>query len=192
MAAPFIAARKSDCSRTRSTPGNLVPHDLAWCLPSVGLYFSPCARVVMLSPRCTSSYARFGGRLFVCSASRTLSITAWERKRNCRYTFNVAMPLPQSTPGRTTDSANVTVVLSLSGYGGASGGAIMTGSMNEYRPLTQRYRLAVPYRPARGDWRSAALVWVSRATLKALRGLDPPSLRQRTQRTTNCNERISS
>jgi hypothetical protein len=48
----------------------------------------------------------------------------------------------------------------------------MLGSMNEYRPLREGFRLAVPYRPALHDWRSAALAWVRRTALKALRGVE--------------------
>ena len=39
----------------------------------------------------------------------------------------------------------------------------MLGTMNEYRPLNQRFRLGVPYQPDNRDWRTAAIAGVVRA-----------------------------
>lgn len=33
----------------------------------------------------------------------------------------------------------------------------MLGTMNEYRPLNHRFRLAMPYHPDNNDWRTAAI-----------------------------------
>ena len=38
----------------------------------------------------------------------------------------------------------------------------MLGTMNEYRPLNQRFRLAMPYHPNNHDWRTAAIEAVVR------------------------------
>jgi hypothetical protein len=35
--------------------------------------------------------------------------------------------------------------------------------MNEYRPLNQRFRLAMPYHPDNNDWRTAAIAALVRA-----------------------------
>jgi hypothetical protein len=49
----------------------------------------------------------------------------------------------------------------------------MIGSMNDYRPLTRPFRLAMPYLSDRSDWRTSAMAFIAGAIrrLFQLRGV---------------------